>query len=119
MLKDRLRHILLAQAQTGSPYKDLADRLGLKPPQTIHRITEVLEILMAEDVAAGRPLLAALCTSRWQRGLPARGFFATAQALGVFMGDPEGLEARDFHARELQRALDFYRQSDDQRASSK
>jgi hypothetical protein len=51
----------------------------LTPPQTIHRITQALEVLMAEDAAAGRPLLAALCISRSQQRLPARGFFVTAE----------------------------------------
>ncbi|PKP69026.1 MAG: hypothetical protein CVT83_04730 [Alphaproteobacteria bacterium HGW-Alphaproteobacteria-5] len=111
MLKDDLRRILLDRVRTANPatYKGLADHLGLKPPQTIHRVTEALETLMAEDAAAGRPLLAALCVSRLEPGLPARGFFVAAEALGLFSGAPDGPEASAFHARELQRALDFYR----------
>lgn len=107
MLKDRLRVVLIEQARTGEPvtYRELAFRLGLTPPQTIHRVAQALEVLMAEDVMAGRPLLAALCVSRSQQRLPARGFFVTAEALGVFAGDPEGSEARNFHERELQRTL--------------
>ena len=110
MLKDDLRQVLIEQAQTEcvATYRDLADRLGLESPQIIHRVTEALEILMVEDSQAGRPLLAALCVSRLGHGLPARGFFEIAQALGVFAGDPEGPQARDFHARELGRAFTFY-----------
>lgn len=110
MLKDRLRLVLVEQARAGEPatYRELADRLGLAPPQTIQRVAQALEILMAEDVMAGRPLLAALCVSRMQQRLPARGFFITAEALGVFTGDPEGLEARRFHEKELQRVLACY-----------
>lgn len=110
MLKDRLRPVLIDQARTGSlvTYRELADRLGLTPPQTIHRVTQALEALMAEDVGEGRPLLAALCVSRLQQRLPARGFFAAAAALGVFTGDAEGPEARAFHERELQRVLARY-----------
>lgn len=110
MLKNDLREALIYQARTGSPttYKSLADHLGLVPPQTIHRIAVALEILMTEDAAAGRPLLAALCVSRLQPGLPAPGFFMTAQALGIFSGDIEGAEADAFHAREFKRALAFY-----------
>jgi hypothetical protein len=113
MLKHRLRLALIEQAQTGRPitYRELADRLRLAPPQTIHRVTEALEMLMAEDRAAGRPLLAALCVGRLGRDLPARGFFMTAEALGNFAGDPEGPEARDFHRRELGRVLDWYREA--------
>lgn len=110
MLKDRLRQVLLDQALAAEPitYRELADRLGLAPPQTIQRIAEALEILMAEDVAAGRPLLAALCISRLQQRLPARGFFIMAEALGVFTGNPEGPETRSFHEGELQRVYASY-----------
>jgi hypothetical protein len=58
---------------------------------------------MEEDVAMGHPLLAAFAVSKAQPGIPARGFFLKAQALGVFSGDPAGQEAFDFHARELWR----------------
>ena len=111
MLKDRLRQVLLDQAQTARPvtYQELAGRLGLTPPHTIHRVTQALELLMAEDVTEGRPLLAVICVSRLQQNLPGLGFFATAEALGVFSGDPTGPEAHAFCALELQRALAFYR----------
>jgi hypothetical protein len=111
MLKERLRQALLDQARTGTPttYKELADRLGLEPPpQTIHRLGEALEALMKDDVAADRPMLAALCVSKLRPGIPARGFFLAAEVLGVFSGDPTGTEARAFHADELQRVLAFY-----------
>ncbi len=111
MLKERLRQALIDQAQTGNPttYWELADRLGLEPPNTIHHITEALESLMKDDVAAGRPVLSAICTSQTRTGVPARGFFLAAEALGVFSGDPTGPEARAFHAFELQRVFSFYR----------
>lgn len=110
MLSDDLRQALLDQAGTGTPttYKALADRLGLAPPGTIQRLTAALEALMAEDAAAHRPLLAALCVSRLQNALPGRGFFLTARALGLFQGEPDTPEAQAFHALELRRALEFY-----------
>jgi hypothetical protein len=111
MLKERLRQALIDQVRIGNPttYKEVADRLGLEPPQTIHRVGEALESLMEDDVAAGRPMLAALCVSKMKPGIPARGFFLAAQVLGVFSGDPTSPEARAFHAIELQRVLAFYR----------
>jgi hypothetical protein len=113
MLKERLRQALIDQAQTGIPttYKELADRLGLEPPQTIHRLGEALETLMKDDVAGNRPMLAALCVSKMRPGIPARGFFLAAKVLGVFSGDPTGPEARAFHADELQRVLSFWRRA--------
>jgi hypothetical protein len=109
-LKERLRQALLDQARIGAPttYNELADRLGFEPPQKIHRLGEALESLMKEDVLANRPMLATLCVSKMQPGIPARGFFLAAKVLGVFSGDPTGPEAGAFHADELRRALSFY-----------
>ena len=110
-LAPRLRALLAAQAQVGVPvsYCQAADRLGLVPPGVIGRIGAALEALMEEDAAAGRPLLAALCLSRTGSGLPARGFFDKAAALGLFAGDPAGPAARAFHAGELVRLQAAYR----------
>jgi hypothetical protein len=76
MLKDRLRQALMERAtlRSSTTYIALADRVGIVPPQTIHRICEVLEILMEEDVAAGRPMLTALCVSKTGANMPAQGF---------------------------------------------
>jgi hypothetical protein len=114
-LKDCLRQILIEQARTGTlvTYRDLAGRLGLTPPQTIHRLTGLLEGLMVEDAEAGRPLLAALCVRRLRHNMPAPGFFMIAEALGLFVGEPEGPEAKNFHERELARVFPVYRQSHD------
>lgn len=111
MLKDRIRKTLLDQAQIPNllTYRELAEALALAPPHTVRRVTQALEALMAEDAAAGRPFLAALCVSQSRPGMPGRGFFEAAWALGVFPGDPDGPEAGAFHTRELQRALTFYR----------
>ena len=110
LLTERLREVLKDQAQTGytSTYKQAADRPELAPPLSIHRLTEALEVLMQEDVAAGRPLLAAICVSKMRPGIPGHGFFLAAQALGVFSGDPAGPEAYHFQAAELHRVLAFY-----------
>ncbi|WP_200957784.1 hypothetical protein [Mesorhizobium sp. Root157] len=114
---DQLRRILIEEARSGAlvTYRELAERLGLMPPQTILQLTGLLEVLMAEDAAADRPLLAALCVGRLRRNLPAPGFFVTAGMLGLFMGDPEGPEARDFHDRELAGVFSMYRRSHDGR----
>jgi hypothetical protein len=110
MLNERLRQVLVAQARTGNltTYKELVNRLGLEPPQAIHRLVDALEALMAEDVAAGRPMVAALCVSKLRPGIPAPGFFLAARELGVFSGPPTGPEAQAFHAAESKRALSYF-----------
>jgi hypothetical protein len=54
---------------------------------------------MEDDVAAGHPMLAALCVSKIRPGIPARGFFLVARVLGVYSGDPTGSEAGAFRDR--------------------
>jgi hypothetical protein len=68
-------------------YQGLATALGLTPPGTIQRVAAMLEQTMREDVAAGRPMIAALVISR-AGDMPRRGFFDLAVALGRFPGDP-------------------------------
>jgi hypothetical protein len=110
-MEEQLRQVLIDQVQTGRlvTYKELADRLGLVPPLTIHRTTVALEKLIEEDVAAGRPILAAFAVSKVPPNLPRRGFFVMAQALGVFSGESTGPEAAAFHALEVKRVLSFYK----------
>jgi hypothetical protein len=72
-----------AQACEVLAYGALAAELGVP----MRRLTAALEALMAADVAAGRPLRAALCRARLSpEGLPAPGFFAAARALGLDPG---------------------------------
>lgn len=81
-------------------YAETARALGLEPPHTIHRTALMLEELIAEDVAARRPLIAALVVSR-TGALPKPGFFLCAASCGVYEGAPEGPEAEVFHAAQL------------------
>jgi hypothetical protein len=107
----RLRACLQGHATQGSrpiSYQQAATALQLVPPHTIHQITNALEQLMAEDVAAGRPLIAALVVSKWRDGLPAPGFFECAAQLGRFAGAASGPDARAFHALELETALAWW-----------
>ena len=89
VLADRIREIL-AGRNAGDPfitYQALASALGLHPPGTIQRVAAALEQTMREDVAAGRPMIAALVISR-AGDMPRRGFFDLAVALGRFSDDP-------------------------------
>lgn len=81
----------LSDQKAGAPYltyQALAKALGLAPPGAIQRVAAALEQTMREDVAAGRPMVAALVVSRTD-GLPRRGFFDLAVELGRFPADPE------------------------------
>jgi hypothetical protein len=68
-------------------YQAVAAALALTPPGTIQRVAAALEQTMREDVAAGRPMIAALVISR-AGDIPRRGFFDLAVALGRFPEDP-------------------------------
>jgi hypothetical protein len=91
----------LAAEQRTATYQEAARALGLKPPQTIHRLALALEASMDADTAAGRPLRAASVVSRAGNGRPAAGFFAHARALGRYDGPDAGATAAAFHAGEL------------------
>jgi hypothetical protein len=62
---------------------------------------------MEEDAAADRPFIAALAISKARGGLPGPGFFDCAQRLGRFAGDPDGQDARTFHAAELNAVYEY------------
>lgn len=89
-------------------YHQAARGIGLRPPHVIHSVTGLLEALMDDDAAAGRPFIAALVVSRARDGLPALGFFETARRLGRFTGDPFGEETIAYHAAELALATAFH-----------
>lgn len=98
-MTDRLRAALGPVAARGEQagYGALARALNLPGPGSIARLAALLERSMAEDAAAGRPLLAAAMAARagtrdgrGDTGLPAPGFFAAARALGVFGGPEAG-----------------------------
>lgn len=81
-------------------YQDLARRTAFPGPHSIHRLTLLLEAMVREDHAAGRPLLAALAVSR-ASGIPGRGFFQLLAELGRYAGPDQGPEAAAHHVREL------------------
>ena len=70
-------------------YLQAADALSIEPPQRIHKLARLVEILLKEDADACKPPLAGLVVSRVRAGLPAPGFFDRAARLGLFDGsDP-------------------------------
>lgn len=83
-------------------YLQAADAIGIEPPQRIHQLARLVEILLKQDIDAGRTPLAALVVSRARRGLPAPGFFERARRLGIFDGENPG----EFHASLLESLFD-------------
>ena len=104
-----IRPILEEAARSGGllTYQELAQRAGFPPPHTIHKTTTALEALMAEDHAAGRPLLAALVVSK-ATGVPAPGFFGCLTTLGRYFGDDRGAQAERHWRRELEAVQTAY-----------
>jgi hypothetical protein len=108
-----LRRALQDCARAGETvtYRDLAARVGFPGPHAIHRLTELLEVLIRRDHAADRPLLAALAVSRAQNGVPGRGFFQLLTELGRYDGPDQGPAAAAQHARELSAAIAYWSRS--------
>lgn len=104
-LKERLEQELdrLRARQELVTYRDLAVRLEMAGPHTIHRLTDLLEETMREDHAAGRPLRAASVVSRTSGNLPQRGFFQLLRELGLYNGSEDGADAQAAHRNELER----------------
>ena len=100
--------VRLAGERRTATYDELATLAGVPPPHRIHALTLLLEDLIREDHAAGRPLLAACAVSRAQNGIPGPGYFQLLQALGRYRGPDRGGEAAACHRAELQAAWDYW-----------
>lgn len=88
---DHLRARLMGLATTGQTitYGELARELDLPAP-SIATLTSMLETLMDQDAAAGRPFLAAVMAGRLGDGMPSLGFFEKAAELDAALtSDPE------------------------------
>ena len=96
----------VAARSTTITYHALATEMRLKPPNTIHQLTTLLEELMREDAEADRPFIAALVVSKRPPLLPGRGFFQCAADLGRFSGIDS--DAPRFHAHELAQAQQYW-----------
>ena len=109
-LKEGLRSTLigLARCNRTVTYRDLAILANIPAPHSIHRLTALLEDLIREDADAGRPLLAALATSRSRERIPGRGFFCLISSLGLYDGPDDGPTARDYHRDEVEMAWAYW-----------
>jgi hypothetical protein len=87
-LCDRIDGYLTARAAPIT-YAALAAAMGLTEAGRIATLTGALERLMDRDADAEQPFIAAWVVSR-ATGLPARGFFQKAAALGRYSGAEDG-----------------------------
>ncbi len=85
-MTERLAARLEALARDGKTITYGALARDLQMP--LAQVTAALEVMMEQDSALGSPLRAALCEGRLNKGLPARGFFDKAAALGFDVTDP-------------------------------
>ena len=86
-------------------YLQVAQRLELQPPNTIHQAAEWIEAMMRLHAQAGAPQLASLVISKARSGLPAPGFFMLLRELGLYNGSVDGEDARRFHTQEMERCF--------------
>lgn len=109
---DLLRPVLEDRARAGETiiYAHLAQAAGVPSPHSVHKTGEALEVLMEQDAAHGRPLLAAVAISKARDGLPAPGFFQKAVELGLYFGPDRGPQAATFHALELEKVWAAFRE---------
>lgn len=100
-LADQVRRYLqnLPEDKVPITYGKLARALGYWAPGSIAKVTSALEATMRVDAALSTPFIAARAVSRGGDGLPGKGFFELAQALG--RGPMDGEIDRAFHERLL------------------
>jgi CBS domain-containing protein len=110
-LSIRLQRELTRRACGGFPvtYGLLLRSLGIAAEVDAAPVRTPLERLMDEDVIAGRPFVVALAVSPGSGGRPAPWFFEKARTAGRLAALADELEAFAFHAKELQRAISYYR----------
>lgn len=108
--RNELRRVLTAMARERATvtYRDLCELADIPGPCRIQRITELLEEIIQEDLAADRPLLAAVAISRGNGQMPQRGFFQLLQSLGRYDGPDDGPSAAAFHQDELEMAWAYW-----------
>lgn len=114
--RGRVDAVLRAQARRRETiaYIDLALAAEVPAPKTIHKLTETLEHRVRADLAAGRPLLAAIAVRKPPATIPGRGFFMLLTELGLYQGDPDGPEAAACHAQLLGEAFDYWGREESQ-----
>ncbi|WP_254025595.1 CBS domain-containing protein [Mesorhizobium ventifaucium] len=107
----RLQQELIRHACQGIPttYRQLLRSVGTVAGVDETLVRASLERLMDEDTIAARPFVTALVIGPQAGGLSEPWFFSKARKSGRLVPLSDELEAWAFHARELQRAVSYYR----------
>ena len=111
LMSIRLQQELIRHACRGIPttYRQLLRSVETVADANESLVRASLARLMDEDAIAARPFVAALVIGPQAGGLPEPWFFSKARMSGRLAPMSDELEARAFHARELQRAVSYYR----------
>ena len=107
----RLQRELTMCACRGIPttYRQLLQSVGIVADVDATLLRTGLARLMDEDTIGARPFVAALVIDPQAGGRPEPWFFSKARMAGRLASASDELEALAFHARELQRAVSYYR----------
>lgn len=107
----RLQQELIRHACRGIPttYRQLLRSVGTVADVDETLVRASLERLMDEDTIAARPFVTALVIGPQAGGLPEPWFFSKDRMSGRLASLSDELEGWAFHARELQRAVSYYR----------
>jgi CBS domain-containing protein len=107
----RLQQELIRHACQGIPttYRQLLRSVGTVADVDETLVRASLERLMDEDTIAARPFVTALVIGPQAGGLPEPWFFNKARTSGRLASPSDELDAWAFHARELRRAVSYYR----------
>ncbi|TXR53601.1 hypothetical protein [Reinekea thalattae] len=97
-----------AKQATTIDYKSLCQQLGIEPPQSIQKVTALLEACQEDDANLGLPQLAAVVISKGANPIPRPGFFQTLTQLDLYHGSDEGAQAQMWHQNELEKVFEFY-----------
>ncbi len=111
LMSIRLQQQLIRHACGGIPttYGQLLRSVGTVADADETLVSASLKRLMDEDTIAARPFVTALVIGPQAGGLPEPWFFSKARMSGRLAALSDELEAWAFHARELQRAVSYYR----------
>ena len=110
-LSQRLCRLLESAARQHQTitYRALAEQADIPAPQSIRRLTELLETMIRSDHDQGiNPSLACLAVSQTNPAIPRAGYFMLLNELGLYQGANEGNEAEAFHQQQLQQLFERY-----------